>query len=205
MADRPEPVFLALLTVITSLIPSVAFGMDLRSGLSPGFRNPTEVRREYEQAARGGNIEAMVALGRFHEEGQGGRIDYGLAFRTYRQAALLGRGHAEAEYSLAELYFRGRGVARDLGEALRWFREAANHGHPAAQVRVGAFHAEGWGVPVNRPEAYVWYTRALSQGKEALHRYGPNLDAARALATLRKTMTADEIGQAEKILAAQKR
>jgi TPR repeat protein len=61
----------------------------------------------------------------------------------------------------------------DPPQAALWVRSAAEHGIPAAQLRLGRMLLEGRGIPRDECEAFAWFTRAARQGEaEALNMLG---------------------------------
>ena len=50
-------------------------------------------------------------------------------------------------------------------DAALWVRSAAEHGMPAAQLRLGRMLLEGRGTPRDEREAFAWFTRAAGQGE----------------------------------------
>ncbi len=61
----------------------------------------------------------------------------------------------------------------DPAEAAEWILSAAEHGVPAAQLRLGRMLLEGRGVPRDEPVAFEWFSRAARRGNaEALNMVG---------------------------------
>ncbi|HTW38519.1 MAG TPA: tetratricopeptide repeat protein [Steroidobacteraceae bacterium] len=55
----------------------------------------------------------------------------------------------------------------DPAVAAAWVRSAAEHGLPAAQLRLGRMLLDGTGTLRNEREAYLWFTRAAERGDAA--------------------------------------
>lgn len=72
-------------------------------------------------------------------------------------------GDAAAQFKLAEHYL----VAEpdDPERMLGWLRESARRGYPLAQTSLGVLYLNGDGVPLDRAEAYAWFTLAADQGE----------------------------------------
>ena len=72
-------------------------------------------------------------------------------------------GDAAAQFKLAEHCL----VAEpdDPERMLRWLRESARRGYPLAQTSLGVLYLNGDGVPLDRAEAYAWFTLAADQGE----------------------------------------
>ena len=61
-----------------------------------------------------------------------------------------------------ERYLYGRGVARNCGQALVNFQSAAKEENPRAMSHLGSLYATGQCVPLDRVQAYQWFSRALA-------------------------------------------
>jgi len=67
--------------------------------------------------------------------------------------------------------------------------KAADHGYAEAQFNLGAYYANGNGVPRNFIEAYKWVSLAAAQGRE---------NAKKALSKIESYLTPTEIVEAQK-------
>ena len=86
-------------------------------------------------------------------------------------------------YNLALDTYYGRGGAIDLPAAAEWFRRAANAGVTNAQYNLAKLYENGYGVPENFSQAYIWYLIAAHAGdKDAA------ADAARIKASLNPSL-----------------
>ncbi len=83
-----------------------------------------------------------------------------LPAETVRQAE---SGDAAAQFKLAEHYLVTE--PDDPARMLRWLRESAKRGYPLAQTSLGVLYLNGDGVPLDRVEAYAWFTLAADQGE----------------------------------------
>lgn len=72
-------------------------------------------------------------------------------------------GDAAAQFKLAEHYL----VAEpdNPEQMLGWLRESARRGYPLAQTSLGVLYLNGDGIPLDRAEAYAWFTLAADQGE----------------------------------------
>lgn len=70
-------------------------------------------------------------------------------------------GDAAAQFTLADHYR----VLEQPEPMLHWLRESAQRGYPLAQTSLGVLHLNGDGVPLDRAEAYAWFTLAADQGE----------------------------------------
>jgi anti-anti-sigma factor len=114
--------------------------------------------------AESGDADAMVELGKCHEEGSSVQQDMDEAFRWYRQAADL--GHAEGQHKTGLDYAYGIGVDPDWSKAMAWYRKAAEQGHAEAEYAVGMIYCYGLAGESDKAQAIYWYQRALSNGYE---------------------------------------
>ena len=88
---------------------------------------------EWREAAKAGDLDAIVALAGLHEQGVGVPLDLGEASRFYRLAAE--KGNRVAQLNLGEMLATGRGVKRDPVEAYFWLALAAEQGSVWASLR----------------------------------------------------------------------
>ncbi|WP_181358791.1 SH3 domain-containing protein [Pseudothauera lacus] len=82
--------------------------------------------REVISAARGGDVEAMAALGALYEFGVVSLADMGAAAVWYGKAAEA--GHVASQLRMAALHADGLGVRRDARRALDWLLRAIDDG-----------------------------------------------------------------------------
>jgi TPR repeat protein len=122
----------------------------------------TEARRWFGKAAAAGSAEGINMVGRCHEFGWGGPVDFEKAATCYRHAAL--RGYDWAQFNLASLLHDGKGVPMDRWEACAWFARAARQGHAKAANMLGHYREEGWLHPSRPRAALRWYARAAKGG-----------------------------------------
>ena len=98
--------------------------------------------------------------------------DAGKAFELYKKASDLGA--APGHYALSRAYSAGVGVEKNLSEAGTLLRKAADMGHEAAQVTLGAQYMQGSsGMSKNQEEALVWFKKAAEKNyPSALYQLG---------------------------------
>ena len=99
-------------------------------------------------------------------------------------------GNADAQTSLGVAYALGEGVPEDKAEAVKWYRLAAAQGNAGAQAILGVAYSNGDGVPQDYIQAYKWYNLAAASGDN---------DANGAKLGLAKTMTKEQIAEAQKL------
>ncbi|HEY6331500.1 MAG TPA: AMIN domain-containing protein, partial [Blastocatellia bacterium] len=193
--------------------------------LHPPDGTPADVARAihyYEKAADLGSVPAEVTLGNIFANGVQGKPDYEKAVTWYRKAA--DQGHPDAQFGLALRYALGQGVPLDLEEALPLFVAAANQGQAGAQFNLATMYEEGKGTPADQALALHYYQlsadRGMSQAQFRLGRLLAGKKESRAdqvsaykwlmlagnsikesspiLADLRKSMSQEEINEAER-------
>lgn len=121
--------------------------------------------------AEQGNPEAQFNLGILYDQGRGLPKDKQEAVRWYRRAAM--QADTFAQNALGDNYWEGTGVPKDDREAVRWWRLAADNGFAPAQHSLGKILAGGGqGVPVDKPQAYMWLMLSFAQGDEEAGRQG---------------------------------
>ncbi len=129
---------------------------------SGGIPNVLEALRLYTAAADAGHVQAMVRIGRLHEDGKVLDRNYRLAIEWYRRGAE--RGSTQAMVRLARMYALGVGVAKEVPEAVRWLQQAAGQGDGLAMQSLARMHDEGFGVAKDPDAAASFVIRALKAG-----------------------------------------
>lgn len=141
---------------------------------------------EFLKVAGQGDHRAMMALGAMYAGGRGVPKDYVEALRWYREAARYGR--SDAIYRIGLIYEGGYGTRENSREAARQFLEAAKAGFVEAQAKVGTMYRDGTVFEQNPIRAYAWLKLAGDGG---------HAEAGTALATLRGTLTPEQLTEAE--------
>ena len=153
-----------------------------------GDKLPQQDRPVVEKAARGGNTEAMLALGRMHLRGETGVVDERSAFTWFEKA--LGSGDANAAVPLAECYLQGWGTPPDFALAVDLLNRAATAGDASAKDLLGVCYARGIGVTRDDAKAFTLCSEAYAAGVVSacgnlgalyLRGQGVALDAERAV------------------------
>ena len=106
-------------------------------------------------------------------------------------------GDANAQTSLGLSYAYGEGVPEDKAEAVKWYRLAAAQGEATAQMSLGNAYEYGEGVPEDYIQAYKWYNLAAASGSPVVAN-----EAKNAKDRLAKTMTKQQIAEAQKLSTA---
>jgi len=110
-------------------------------------------------------------------------------------------GHSDAKYALGVIYVEGKGIPVDTQKALKWLREAANEGNPNAQFSLGVMNARGTGVPPNIVRGLMWMNIS---GRNTNHSPWVRMKTISIGASMKKSMTPEQIKQAEELTAAWK-
>ena len=127
--------------------------------------------------------------------------EFWLGFEYYREAdydnalswltkAADKRWYA-AQYQLGMMYLDGKGVAKDYQKAYSLFYTSAIAGNEGSQYMLGYMYAGGLGVHRDIVQAYKWGYLSASQG---------NKYSLKGLGDLRKTMTAEQLNQANELI-----
>ena len=168
--------------------------------------------------AEAGDASAQFILGLMYDNGDGVLKDSAEAVKWYRKSAE--QGNANAQNNLGLMYNKGDVVLKDSAEARKWFRKSAEQGNANAQNNLGLMydngddtHKDSWvnnilkgsflyaivswvnailtrGTPKDSVEAHAWYNNASANGDEA---------AKKNLSDIEKTMTPDQISDANKL------
>ena len=110
-----------------------------------------------------------------------------------RQLAEHGDAGAQSIFGL--MYANGVGITQNDAEAVKWYRLAAEQGNADAQSNLGVMYFLGSGVSKSAVDAYFWWHLAAAR---------ENADAKKFKAILEKTMTREQIAEAQQRSAAWK-
>ena len=155
--------------------------------------------------AEKGDATAQFNLGLMYMNDLGVEKDYAEAVKWYRKSAE--QGNANAQNILGIMYEKGNGVEKDYVEALKWYNKAADQGLAAAQNILGIMYEKGNGVEKDYVEALKWYNKAAFSNLMLLSQWkGPQRpelsetepDAAKNAADLKKLMSPQQVGEAQK-------
>lgn len=116
----------------------------------PGQR--TESLKLFEQAARGGDVDAAYQLGEMLRVGVAG-VPAAPAAAAPWYAMAARQQHARAALMLGLLYKNGDGVARDDAQAAHWLNVASGLGNPHAMFLLSYIYREGRGVAQDGAQA----------------------------------------------------
>jgi TPR repeat protein len=142
----------------------------------------------FRPLAEKGQALAEYILGLAYTNAQGVSENYPEGLKWLQKAGE--QGEAKAQFAVGVAYFKGLGVQKDYGEAFKWYRRAADQGLGVAQYNLGAMYAKGEAVTQDVVTAHLLYGLAATSGIKA---------AGAAKNQLAKTMTPEQIAQAEKM------
>jgi localization factor PodJL len=158
------------------------------SGVKQNF---VEAAKWYQRSADQGFAQAQYRLGTLYERGLGLKPDRGQATTWYLRAAE--QGNIKAMHNLAVLSANQTDRSPDYSAAAQWFTEAAKRGLPDSQFNLAILYENGLGVTRDMKQAFLWLSLAAQGGDE---------DAIHRREILRGKLTAQELAQTEKMLAA---
>ena len=110
-------------------------------------------------------------------------------------------GFVRAQFAYGYALEHGQGVTMNLEQAANNYELSANQGMAAAQERLGNLHLTGFGSQGRSlPDAYRW----LSIAQQSLKGEGgqPAPDLLKAIATCRRSLTADELARQNQLIRA---
>jgi TPR repeat protein len=122
--------------------------------------------QQYEELAKQGHVDSMVACGVVLVEGLGiaPREEEGVEWLK----KAVERGSTQAYYELGTVFYTGiDGVEEDMEAAFRLFEKAAEHGHTAGMYMTADCLIEGEGTAKDMARAIPLLYRAAEKG----HRY----------------------------------
>jgi len=153
-----------------------------------GEKLTPSLRMEAEMAAKSGNTEAMIAMGRALLRGDNTAVDEPAAFSWFSKAAAAGA--PAAAMPLAECYIQGWGTEQDYPRAITILTKASTAGDAAAKDLLGVCYARGLGVVRDDAKAFSLCEEAYqggvvsacgSLGSMYLRGQGVPADAAKAV------------------------
>lgn len=108
--------------------------------------------REFAPAAKQGNAEAEVYLGRMYLLGQGVPQDREEAIKLFKASG--DQGNADAQFFLGTIYLLPR---KDVPQGLMWMRLSAEQGNQDAQLLLGQTYMQGVKeLPRDLVQADMW-------------------------------------------------
>lgn len=127
--------------------------------------------KEFQQAAREGNVNGQYSLGLMYQDGIGVEQDLEQAQKYFAQAAK--QGSKQAKTHLVEIHkqqYRQAMEAYEKGnykKALQLFKRLAEQGMVDAQYNLGLVYQDGLFGEVNKTLAKQYFEQAAQQGSEA--------------------------------------
>lgn len=144
--------------------------------------------REFEVAAKTGDVVAQNSLGLIYSRGKSAPLDYQAARKWFTMAAE--KGFALAQNNLGDMYANNRFVAANYEEGLKWYRLAASQGNVDAQFSLGRMYYYGQAVEKDYERSLMWYSIASEQG---------HYEAATVKQRLENKMTKEAIEKARNL------
>jgi TPR repeat protein len=115
--------------------------------------------------AEKGSGSAMLALGRFYEQGVGVARNYTKAMQWYEKAAKAGQ--PEGWYNLGVCFEIGMGAAADAAKAVQHYQKAADMGLALAMYKLSSIYISGTGVSKDPAKGIGWLEKAANAGMAA--------------------------------------
>jgi len=144
--------------------PGVASDVDIGSLSIPPVTFTVEQFAALGNQALAGNVQAMGALGLYHEgsddASDGIPKDINEAIRWYEKAAA--KGDVGAMVSLGLIYQSQR---KNDTKAAEWFGKAADTGNVIAMSALSRLYADGKGVPKDAQISFEWSKKAAEADK----------------------------------------
>jgi TPR repeat protein len=147
--------------------------------------------KEFAPAAKHGNGEAQLYLGKMYLLGQGVTMDRDEAKKWFKASG--DQGNAEAQFFLGTMYLLPR---KDVVQGLMWMRLSAEQGNQDAQLLLGQTYMQGVKeLPRDLVQADMWMRLAA---KNNLPFYELQVDG------LERQMSSADIAKAKALAAAWK-
>ena len=124
--------------------------LDGIDGVAP---EPTLALPLLQDAAKGGNLSAIMRLAQAYRDGEGVSPDPGAAFQLLLEAAKA--GVPSAMQKVADAYKNGTGAQADEGQWVLWLTKAAAHGDEEALFQLGVAEVTGEIDPSVASQAYM--------------------------------------------------
>lgn len=164
------------------------------------YRYGKGVKRDYQEAARwieysaiAGYPIAQNSIAHMYRKGMGVQRDTEKAIRWYELAAI--QDFPVAQFNLGK-YYLTRYISTPTNEvhtaAMRWLKAASENQEVDAQGTLGSVYERGYGVPINYPLAWMWFSLATKNG---------SVKARRRMIALESKMKSDERRLAREMLA----
>ncbi len=123
---------------------------------------PSQPAKKTGKAARGASSEAAPAVSRSDDTDATSSRKNARAAGSKPEPARPQAVPGSELVQAGERFLYGRGVPRNCNQAVTYFRAAAGQKNPQAYSQLGALYATGECVPMDRAQAYSWFSRALA-------------------------------------------
>jgi len=142
---------------------------------------------EVKKAAEAGDAGAQFRLGEALLQDSSRNPENSASGARWLELAAE-NGNTEAMIVLGRLSRTGVGILQNFGQSAKWIQTAAARGNPEGMLELGRLYRDGVGIEKDYVRAYVWFNRA-----SAAH----NLDAVREREAIARTLTPDELKEAQ--------
>lgn len=109
-------------------------------------------------AAKNGDSQAMVYLGDFYRDRNGGEGDVNKAYEYYSKASA--DQNVDGYMRMGWVFDNGFGVEQNKKVAIEWYQKAADNGHHGAQYNLGLIYEFGKGTTKDISKAIKLYEKA---------------------------------------------
>jgi len=120
--------------------------------------------KKLQTDANGGDVAAMISLGKMYVKGDGVTKDSAEGLNWYQKAS--DKNSIEAQLFLGVAYAQGEIVPKYEYKAFGFFKKAANQDNSDGQYYVGRAFFYGTGQPKNTAEGLNWLRKSAKQGNE---------------------------------------
>jgi hypothetical protein len=122
----------------------------------------------YSKSAALGSSSANLELAAMYNSNNYGMRNYQKAAEIYQKYADL--GDVQCMMDLAFIYGIGDGtLSQNYPKSLEFYKKAAAQNNSKAQVAIGLYYENGYGVDVNNEEAMKWFHIAESNGNTSMN------------------------------------
>jgi len=129
------------------------------------------------------------------------RIHYDLTGQRLQISKQSTDAEKDAAVILSNIYFNGEGIPNDYPIEAERFSKSAEQGSAQAQLILGLYYENGWGVSKNSVEAYKWYALAKSATSDSTENSinrDINNGASLHIDSIEKLMSSNQINQAQR-------
>ena len=115
------------------------------------------------QAAKSGDLKALLTLGKIYYQGAGTEKDFSKALGYYEQALSVDTQNRLVLNQLGIMYYKGEGSEVDFRKAASLCEQAANKGQAGCQYYLGLMYVNGEGVTQDIDTGISWMKKSAAQ------------------------------------------